>query len=262
MTGATIKGVLLDIGGVVYVGSEALPGAVDAVRRLQRAGLALRYLTNTTRTPCRGVLARLRGFGLEADEDELFMPAIAARQRLEAEGLRPHLLIHPALAEDFEGLRVGRGRGEAVVVGDAAEGFTYQALNSCFRKLQAGAAFLALARNRSFQDSDGALSLDVGAFVSALEYASGRQALVLGKPSPDFFLAAVKSLGCAPDEAVMIGDDAEADVGGAMAAGLEGVLVKTGKYRDGDERHLDPPPSAVTEDLAAAADWLLARRGA
>ncbi|MGF1607931.1 MAG: TIGR01458 family HAD-type hydrolase [Kiloniellales bacterium] len=259
MAGGSIKGVLLDIGGVVYVGSEALSGAVEAVRRLQRAGLALRYLTNTTRTPRRGVLAKLRGFGLGAGEDELFMPAVAARHYLETQGLSPHLLIHPALEEDFAGLTAGQD--EAVVVGDAAEGFTYEALNSCFRKLEAGAAFLALAKNRSFQDADGALSLDVGAFAAALEYASGREALVLGKPSPDFFLAAVESLGCAPDEAVMIGDDVEADVGGAMAAGLLGVLVKTGKYRDGDERRIDPPPSALADDLSAAIDWILARRG-
>lgn len=258
MAGSSIKGVLLDIGGVVYVGAQALPGAVEAVQRLRQAGLALRYLTNTTRTPRRGVLAKLRGFGLDAGEDELFMPAIAARNYLEAQGLSPHLLIHPALDEDFAGLPAGPD--EAVVVGDAAEGFTYEALNGCFRKLQAGAAFLALAKNRSFQDSDGDLSLDLGAFVTALEYSSGKEALVLGKPSPDFFLAAVESLGCDPGEAVMVGDDAEADVGGGMAAGLLGVLVKTGKYREGDERQIDPPPSALADDLPAAVDWILTRR--
>ncbi len=101
--------------------------------------------------------------------------------------------------------------------------------------------------------------MDAGAFVRALEYASGRKAKVLGKPSPHFFALAVESLGCQAHEAVMVGDDAEADVGGAMAAGLAGVLVQTGKYREGDEDQLDPAPTHVAEDLAAAVEWILAR---
>ena len=256
-----IRGVLLDVGGVVYVGSEPLPGAVEAVRRLKDAGLAIRYLTNTTRTPRRGVLGKLRGFGLEVGEEELFMPAIAARHTLAARGLTPHLLVHPALEEDFAGLPDGLSAdgAEAVVIGDAADGFTFAALNACFRKLEQGADFLALAKNRSFQDADGALSLDVGAFVTALEYASGKTATVLGKPSPDFFAAALEDLGLTPAEAVMIGDDAEADVAGAMACGLAGILVKTGKYRPGDEARIEPPATAVADNLAVAADWLLQR---
>ena len=257
-----IEGVLLDLGGVVYVGDEALPGAVEAVGRLREAGLGLRFLTNTTRTPRRALLDKVAGLGLSVEESELFMPAIAARQTLEAQGLTPHLLIHPALAEDFAGLPAdpaAQGEALAVVVGDAGEGFTYPALNAAFRALDEGAAFVALARNRSFQDSDRRLSLDAGAFVAALEYATGREALLLGKPAPAFFKAALDSLGCAPERAVMVGDDAESDVAGARAAGLQGLLVRSGKYRPGDEARIAPAPSAVVEDLAAAADRILAR---
>lgn len=257
----TVRGVLLDLGGVVYVGATPLPGAVAAVGRLQRSGLALRYITNTTRTPRRGMLDKLARLGIEADADELFMPAIAARRYLTRHRLRAVLLVHPALEEDFAGLTAAADA--AVVIGDAAEGFTYEALNRAFRALMGGAAFVALARNRSFQDADHRLSLDAGPFVAALEYATGRQATLLGKPSPDFVRAAVDSLGCDPAETVMIGDDVESDIGGAMAVGLLGVLVRTGKYRPGDEARIDPPPSAVVADLPEAVDWILAkaRRG-
>ena len=95
-----IEGVLLDLGGVVYVGDEPLPGAVEAVGRLRDAGLGLRFLTNTTRTPRRALLGKVAGLGLSVAESELFMPAIAARQVLEAQRLTPHLLIHPALEEE------------------------------------------------------------------------------------------------------------------------------------------------------------------
>jgi HAD superfamily hydrolase (TIGR01458 family) len=147
-----------------------------------------------------------------------------------------------------------------VIVGDAGEGFTYRSLNDAFRALADGAYFLALARNHTFRDADGELSLDAGAFVAALEYASGRDAVVLGKPSPDFFHAAVDSLGCSAQEAVMVGDDAEFDVAAAIKAGLSGILVRTGKYQAGVERTVTPAPTAVVDDLAAAVDWILEHR--
>ncbi len=251
------KGVLLDLGGVVYVGDAPLPGALEALGRLRASGAALRYITNTTRTPKRAMLDKLRRLGVPAGEADLFMPALAARRHIEARGLSPALLVHPALEEDFAGLSAEGPK--AVVVGDAARGFTYPALNAAFRALEAGAEFLALARNRSFQDDDGALSLDAGPFVAALEFASGREATLFGKPSRAFFEAALGSLGCSGAQAVMIGDDVESDIAGAMAVGMAGLLVRTGKYRPGDEARVTPPPNAVLADLTEAVDWILAR---
>lgn len=253
---AEVKAVLLDLDGVIYVGGTPLPGAVEAVARLRDAGLALRFLTNTTRTPHRTLLAKLRGMGLTIAPEELLTPAAAARALIAAEGLRPHLLVHPALEEDFAGLPAS-GR-EAVVVGDAGDTFTYAALNAAFRALEGGAALLALANNRMFRDADGGLSLDAGPFVQALTFASGVEPAILGKPAAAFFTAALESIDCPPDEAMMIGDDVEGDVGGAMAAGLRGILVRTGKYKPGAERSIDPPPTAVCDDLAEIVEELLA----
>jgi len=249
------KGVLLDLGGVVFTGDTPLPGAVEAIGRLRAAGLGLRFVTNITRQPRRSVIEQLGRMGIAVRDDEVFTPAIGARDHLARQGLVPHLLVHPALAEDFAGL--GNGAPDAVVIGDAGEDFTYDALNKAFRVLTEGADFLALAKNRAFRDRDGELSLDAGPFVAGLEYAAGRAAKVFGKPAPDFFLAAVASIGCAPDQAVMVGDDAESDVAGAIAAGLKGVLVRTGKYEAGAENAFTPSPTHVAADLAAAADWIL-----
>lgn len=250
-----LRGVMLDLDGVVYLRDAVLPGSLEAVARLREAGIALRFVTNTTRTPHAKILDKLTGLGFEVAPAELITPAASARQLIERGGLDPMLLIHPDLAEDFAGLP--RGSREAVVVGDAGEGFTYDALNQAFRALERGAEFLALANNRAFRDGDGGLSLDAGPFVQALAFAADREPMVLGKPSPDFFAAALDGLGCAPHEAAMVGDDVEADVGGAMAAGLTGVLVRTGKYQPGVEARIDPPPNAVCDDLAAAVEWLL-----
>jgi HAD superfamily hydrolase (TIGR01458 family) len=254
-----ISHVLLDLAGVIYDGNQPIPGAIDAVTRLRDAGLGIRFLTNTTRTPRRTLLQRLHGMGLPIADEELFTPARAACDWLTAKQLSPYLLVHPALLEDFAGLP--KDKTEAVVVGDAAQGFTYDALNAAFRKLIKGTAFVALARNRSFKDDDGMLSLDTGAFVAALEYASHSEAVLLGKPSPDFFYGALASLGSDGKDAVMVGDDAEADVAGALTAGLgAALLVRTGKYRPGDERKVQPAPSDTVADLAAAVQWILDRR--
>ncbi len=250
-----IAGVLLDLSGVLYVGNDPLPGSLDALERLRRLGLPVRFLTNTTSKPKRRILEDLRGMDVTCTADEVFTPAEAARAWLIAHKLKPHLLIHPDLAEDFVG---SPAKGEpAVVLGDAGEGFSYHTLNSAFRKLVDGAEFLALAGNRTFMDKDGQLSLDAGAFVAALEYATQRSATVLGKPSSAFFEAALSSMDCPGQNAVMVGDDAEADVSGALAAGVgAGLLVRTGKYRPGAEVGLDPPPTSVVDDFAAAVDWI------
>ncbi len=253
-----IQGVLLDLSGVVYVGHQALPGAVDAVARLRASGLPVRFLSNSTRLSRQHILDLLHGLRVPVDDDELFTPAAAARAWLVANRRSAHLLIHPDLETDFHDLPHFDDR--AVVIGDAGTGFTYERMNTAFRELAGGATLLALADNRTFMDDDGELSLDAGAFVAALEFATRQTATILGKPSPAFFAAALSSMGCAPDHAVMVGDDAEMDVAGALGAGLaHGLLVRTGKYTSGIETTVNPPPTAVVDDLPAAVAWILQR---
>jgi HAD superfamily hydrolase (TIGR01458 family) len=248
-----LRTVLLDLGGVFYEGTRLLPGAQDALARLRASGLALSFVTNTTRQSRAALLRELERLGLDVATDELLTPASAGRALLLERGLRPLLLIHPGLAPDFDGLDLHEPN--AVVVGDAGEHFSYAGLNRAFRLLQAGAPLLALGRNRYFKDADG-LSLDAGPFVAALEYAAGVSAELLGKPAPALFAQALRALGCSPEQAVMIGDDVEADVNGALAAGLGGILVRTGKYRPGDETRL-AATGRLAHDIGAAVDTLL-----
>lgn len=247
-----VRGAILDLDGVLYVRDRVVPGASEAIGRLRRAGVALRFVTNTTRRPRRAILDSLRDLGFDIADEEVLTPASAVCERLRARGQSPYLLIHPDLAEDFAA--VFRGE-DAVVLGDAGDAFRYAALNRAFRLLMEGAPLYALAANRYFQDEDG-LTLDVGAFVAALEYASGAKAELFGKPAPAFFQAALDGSGCAAGETVMVGDDVEADVNGALALGIGGMLVRTGKYRPYDERRLAAGGAVVT-DVSAAADLIL-----
>ncbi|KQZ93907.1 hydrolase [Mesorhizobium sp. Root157] len=254
-----LRGVLLDLAGVVYDGDTRIPGAAGAIRRLRAAGLAVRFVSNTTRSPRQTLVEQLAGFGIGVAGHELITPAAAAIAWLRLNKRTPLFVVHPKLRPEFEGLPFA-GK-PAVVVGDAGETFDYAVLNEAFRQLMAGADLVALANNRMFKDRDGLPSMDAGAFVAALEFASGVKATVIGKPASAFFQAALRDMGCAAPEVAMVGDDAESDVAGALSAGLgAALLVRTGKYRPGDEARFDPPPTAVVKDLAAAADWLLSDR--
>ena len=254
-----ISGVLLDISGVVSDGDQLLPNALESIQRLRDAQLPVRFLTNTTRSTRKAVLTRLKNLNLKLDDCELFTPAQAVRTWLTKNRRSPHLLVHPEYKCEFAGLKA-EGR-KAVIVGDAAQHFTYTALNNAFRELTHGADLVALAENRAFKDADGSLSIDAGAFVKALEFASNRKAVLMGKPAPQFFALALNQLSCPAQEVVIVGDDAESDVSGALNAGIGyAILVRTGKYRSGDEFQYSPPPSAVVDDIAAATFWILRKR--
>lgn len=245
--------VLIDLAGVLHVGDAAIPGAVGALARLRAAGLPLRFLTNTTRSPRARIIGQLAAMGFAIGEDEVQTAAHAAQQVVAQRGLRPFYLVHPDLATE---LGPGAAEPDAVVMGDIGPHLDYARLNTAFRLLMRGLPFIAMAKNRYFMEEDG-LSLDMGAFVTGLEFSTGRRAEIVGKPAAGFFRSALAELGVAAADAVLIGDDLHDDVGAAQAAGLRGVLVRTGKYRPENETDPDTRPDLITADFATAVDHLL-----
>ena len=249
-----IHGVLFDLEGVLYIGGHPLPGAREALLSLRAAEIPVRFITNSTRLTRSAIRNRLARMGLDVSLQHLFTPVVAARNYLIARKLTPHLLVHPDIRGEFADLM--GGPPGAVLLGDASNTFDYEALNQCFRLLLDGLPLLSMGSNRYFREEH-QLNLDIGPFMVALEYAAELEAVVLGKPSPEFFLAAVNSLNLPPQDVVMIGDDAEMDVCGALAAGLHGVLVRTGKYRSSDEAKVVPHGGRVFDDLDAVIDYIL-----
>jgi HAD superfamily hydrolase (TIGR01458 family) len=245
-----VDGLLLDLSGVIYVQDEAVPGAAEALERLRSDGIPIRLVTNTTMRPRSSILERLERLGIEADPAELLTPATLAASRCAEAGYESvSLVVLDELREDLEGLEERGDSVDAVIVGDLGEGWDYDILNRAFRQLMDGADLIALQKNR-YWETAGGLSLDAGPFVSALEYATGREAEVVGKPSPPFFELALGELGTTADRAAMVGDDVEADVGGAMDAGLAGILVRTGKYREDLVRESGIAPTATVDSIA------------
>jgi HAD superfamily hydrolase (TIGR01458 family) len=235
-----VEGLLIDLDGTLYTNDGPVEGAREALARLDRAGLAYRFVTNATHRPRRALASHLRTLGFEVEEARIFTPATAVAGRLRSDGLGCFPLVEGSLLEDLEGVRITDESPDCVLVGNLGEGFTYGRLDAAFRHLMAGAELLALSTNRYWQRAGGEPSLDAGPFVAALEYASGRRATGVGKPERAFFELALRHLGLPPDAVAMVGDDPEGDIVGAGAAGLRTVLVETGRHRPGSETPARP----------------------
>jgi HAD superfamily hydrolase (TIGR01458 family) len=239
-----VRALLIDLDGVLYVEEKPIAGAAEAVRRLRERGLPLRFVTNTTAHSRDRTLKKLARLGLGVDGGELITPAaLAVRHCRERGHHRVALIMNEEVKRDFKELQETTGRADAVIIGDLGPAFGYDVLNHAFRQVMDGAELIALQKNRYWMRADG-LSLDVGPFVAAIEFAAGRDAYVVGKPAKGFFEQVLATVGVDASAAAMVGDDIESDIGGALRAGLAAILVRTGKYREDRVREsgIQPTP--------------------
>jgi HAD superfamily hydrolase (TIGR01458 family) len=245
--------------GVLYNADHLIAGAVDTVEWVHAQKIPHLFVTNTTSRSRAALAEKLLAFGIQASETEILTPAAAVAAWLRNAGGQIALFLRPSARLEFAGLPCLSEDAESgaayVVIGDLGDLWDYRTLNRAFRLLHHNpeATLVALGMTRYWLAADG-ISLDVAPFVAALEHATGRNAIVFGKPDARFFLAACDRLGLTGSEVLMIGDDIDADVGGAQAAGLKGALVKTGKFRSVDLEG-NVRPHAVLDSIAELPDW-------
>lgn len=257
-----IHGLLIDLDGVLYVGDRPIEGAREALDELAGRGIDRRFVTNTTTRTADEVVAKIRKLGFEVAPEEVFSAVTATRTFLRGvEGGPPsvHLLVRDSVKVEFEEFPQDRENPDFVVVGDIGAAWSYELMNRAFRQLMNGAELVAMHRNRFFETEDG-LRLDIGAFVAGLEAVTGKQARIIGKPSPEFFRLGLDALGLPAGEVAMVGDDIDSDVGGARDAGLGGILVRTGKYREEYVASSEVEPDAVLDSIADLPGWLAQNR--
>lgn len=250
-----IKAVLVDLSGVLYEGNRVLPGSVAALQALRSAGLQIRFVTNTASLSAAQLFNQLSDMGFNPQAGELFSAPLAAREYALQHGLNPYCLIHKNQRADFACFQ--SNQHNAVIIADAGDDLSYANLNYAFQLCHGGAPLIAVGNNRYYM-AQGKLQLDVGAFVQGLVFASGQQPLIMGKPDTAFFHTVVHSTGFNAGECLMVGDDVMNDIQGALDAGLQACLVKTGKYLSGDEQQISPA-AWLCDDLAACVQQLLSR---
>jgi HAD superfamily hydrolase (TIGR01458 family) len=265
-----VRGLLLDLDGVVVMRGAALPGSVDAVAALDGRGVPYRIMTNTSAIGRETIAAfgRRAGFSTRADQITSALSVTAAWTAGRFPGQPLFVLATEDARTEFAGQHLltlaemaGGAPAAAVVIGDDEASVRFDVLNAAFRLVRAGAPLIAMHRNPWWLTADGP-RIDSGAWVAALEFATGARARVLGKPAAAFFRAGLSALPgrLRADEVAMVGDDVETDVLAARRLGLRGIFVRSGKHGDAE---LDAAarrgrrPDAVADsllDVVAALD--------
>lgn len=226
-----VDGLLFDLDGVLYISDNLIEGALETIDALKKHGVPCRFLTNTTTRSFDSLYEKIHTFGLNIDKPEVFSPPrIAARYLRKMGAPRCLLILEEDTAREFAEFPQDDRHPEVIVLGHYGNRWNYDLLNHLFHLVMDGAEMVALHKGRFWQTEDG-LALDIGAFVAGLEHATGKQATVIGKPSPTFFRLALEDMGVEPVRAAMVGDDIINDIKGAQDAGMLGILVKTGKFR-------------------------------
>ncbi|XP_064553492.1 haloacid dehalogenase-like hydrolase domain-containing protein 2 isoform X3 [Drosophila montana] len=255
----SIRAALIDLSGTLHVEDEPTPDAVVALQRLRSSGIIVKFVTNTTKDSKATLYERLVKIGFQLEAAEIYSSLSAAVAFVSNEKLNPFYLLTNDARKDFPEEDQSRPH-DAVVVGLAPNAFDYEHMNKAFNVLLQNKThkLVAVHQGKYYKRADG-LALGPGCFVKGLEYATGSTATLIGKPNSYFFQSALPD-GLRAEECVMIGDDANDDIAGAMQVGLQGILVKTGKFLPDALAAISPPPTAVVKNFAEAVDWILCKK--
>jgi HAD superfamily hydrolase (TIGR01458 family) len=265
-----VRALLLDLDGVIVVAGEAVPGAPEAIATLEARGFPYRIVTNTSAVS-RATLARWAGkigAPIPASRFQSALSASAAWTARHFPGAPLYVLASGDAQSEFAGQRLltheeagTRGASAAaVVIGDSPEEVTFDNMNRAFRLVRAGAVLVGMHQNPWWLTPEGP-TLDSGAFVAGLEFATETRARIIGKPHPEFFSVAITDLrrevgrDLARADIAMVGDDLRSDIRAAQRAGLRGIFVLTGKHGTADieiaaKERGGRQPDAVAADLA------------
>ena len=253
---SAIKGLLFDLDGVLYVGSRPIEGAVETIRQIKAGNIPTRFITNTSTLSLASLQKKMQGLGFAIPAGDIISAPQATLMYLkQQQDPVCRLLLAEDVKQDFNDIRQSNSHVDYIVIGDIGTAWSYALLNELFIHLMEGAKLIAIHKNRFWQTEHG-LQMDIGGFVDALEYASGVKAMLMGKPSMDFFQIALASVGIPANEAAIIGDDIDVDVGGGQQAGLQGILVKTGKYRDSYAQASSIKPDFIIDSIAGLPDLI------
>ena len=252
--------ILFDIDGVLYEGDRAITGAAETIEWCNTNSIPHLFLTNTSSRPRSALVTKLAGFGIKTAANDFLTPPVATVSWLRQNNINSIALFIPeATREEFADFNIlsaeSNNKVDAVIIGDMGSQWDFPTLNNAFRLLinNPEAKLVALGMTRYWRADDG-LRLDAGPYVTALQYATDCEPVVLGKPAATFYQAALKLLEQEDKNTVMIGDDIKGDIEAAQSAGLSAILVKTGKFKP-EDLQTGINPDAVIQSIAELPKW-------
>lgn len=253
------KAVLLDGDGVLWKANDPLPGINAFFDFLSAKGIPWALLTNNNTRTARDYTQKLSGFGIRAGKDSVFTSCtVTADYLLHRFGKNAKLhvvgmdgLITTLAESGFEftvGEQVPSGPVAAVVAGMDRQ-LNHEKIKIAMRLILDGAAFIATNTDGSFPTPEG-INPGTGMVIGALQFASGTEPYIVGKPQPAIFEAALRALGTTPGQALMVGDRLETDILGANQLGIPSAAVLTGVTSRDEIRQAEIKPDYIFEDIA------------
>ena len=241
--------------GVFIQSGNLLPGALETVNILKAKNIPFRFLTNTTTKSKKTLHKQLNRLGIKCEEKHIFSAGFAGiRTIIDMGGPSCKLYISDDLKEDYKVFNLNNNSPELIVIGDYKKWDT-NLLNQAFNYVMAGANILALHVGKYYKTDTG-FKLDAGAFVKAIEYSTGKEAIVVGKPNTLFFQEALHDLKLTQNDVLMIGDDLYNDIYGAQRLNIKGILVKTGKYSPENIQDSTIAPDGIIDSIGDIAKIL------
>lgn len=242
-----MNSLLIDLDGVLKIGDSPAPDVKEFIDFINEKQIPACILSNSTLST--GEL--VKEF-FSSQNIELTIPAITAFDAtlsfVKKNYKRVQLYCRDYLIHHFEGL-IDEENPEAIVVGDIEDRWNYQIVNDIFKKVFEGADLVAMHKNK-YWNAAGELLIDAGAFITGIEFASGKEAILIGKPSTLFFKAALESINAKMEDGFyMIGDDIENDIKAAQDIGGKGILIYTGKTKFPLDKNISIKPDFEAHTL-------------
>jgi len=238
---------LIDFDGVIRLGNKPAPDAVEFFDFIKSEKIPAFVISNSTLKTSKEIKEFFENFNIQFD-----LPAMTAAEITLKYVSDNYKTVKVYCTEHIKKLFnefIVEENPEAVVVGDLEDKWSYNILNEIFREVYAGADFITMQKNKFWKPDGKTLSLDAGSFVSAIEYATSKKALLIGKPSTIYFQTALKQLGTGSSDFLMLGDDLETDIIGAQKAGGKGILIYTGKTSYPLNKNSDVKPDYEVKNL-------------
>ena len=255
-----IKGILADIDGTLYFKGSPISGTIEAVEKLRKKGVKLLFFTNTDSKSPRAVFNTLNEYGFSIKEKEVFTPIIALKEFLaEYPDKKIYLVTTEEVKEEFQKFRQIKSSEvpDFVIIGDFHDNWDVNRLNIAFKYvIKHKAKLLGTQGNKYYLDRNGEPVIDTGSFVWMIANAANVTPKIFGKPSKEYFVQALKKLDLLAKNTVVIGDDIESDIEGALNANIRGILVKTGKGQYYQSSKARIKPDLIIESFTSILEHL------
>jgi HAD superfamily hydrolase (TIGR01457 family) len=247
---------LMDLDGVVYRGSQPVRGAAEFIRWLIETNQPFLFLTNhAARTP-ESFAQKLQGMGIPAEPRHILSSAMVTAMFLQRErpGKTVFLIGEEGLRHALAGagVQIVEHQPDLVVVG-LDRGIHYDLLVRASRFILGGAEFIGTNGDGSYPLEDGPAP-ECGALLAAIQAATGKTPLVMGKPERFMYEEGLRTLGATKEHAIMVGDRLDTDIAGAKRLGIRSVLVLSGATSRSEADASPTKPDVIVPDLAACRD--------